>query len=124
LDHELDEARKDLIEYEDDLKSVTIPFQGMGNVSRYSQNSSYHPQDNRLTNNSVGLIGNPIMNNSQYPINNSPSIPIIPLNNQSHFNNSYHNNHPDHFDNSMVSTAPINQDLKIVLWIAIAMGIL
>ena len=59
LDYELGEARKDLAEYEDDLRHVSIPFHPhVPNVSHYSQNSSYIPhlqpgQPHRLTNNSL-----------------------------------------------------------------------
>ena len=79
------------------MKCVSVPFQGVTNLSHYSQNSSYFPQfqPNRLTNNSLGPAGIPLgvpLGHSQYPIQNQSGIPF---NNQSHFNNqSAHHDSP------------------------------
>lgn len=98
LDYELNEARKDLAEYEDDLRYVSVPFHPhVPNASRYSQNSSYAPhfqngQPNRLTNVSVDpFTGNRVSNlpitSSQFPVYH----PDPRINNQSQqFNNSQH----------------------------------
>lgn len=64
----------------------------------------------------IGQSQYQIQNNSGYPLNNQSQ------NNQSLYQDPHQN--LSYFDSSMVSTASINQDLKIVLWIAIAMGIL